>query len=217
MNNQEAFNTLNDIRKMMEKSSRFMSLNGTSAILVGFYACLAAGIAYYILGGVPEIPGNHSIPMLQINTPARLRLLLIFALFLIGICISTVILMCRHKARLNHQPFCLDRTAKRLLWNFFLPLFVGGILCISLIYQQHYGLTSSIMLIFYGISLINASNYTYSNTRYLGYAELALGLADSFVEGYALLFWTAGFGIFHIIYGIWFRFKFEKKCTASAC
>lgn len=66
------------------------------------------------------------------------------------------------------------------------------------------------MLIFYGIALINASNYTYSNTRYLGYAELALGLADSFIEGYALLFWAVGFGIFHIIYGIWFNFRFDS-------
>ena len=35
MNNQEALDTLNDIRKMMEKSSRFVSLNGASAIAIG--------------------------------------------------------------------------------------------------------------------------------------------------------------------------------------
>ena len=55
------------------------------------------------------------------------------------------------------------------------------------------------------------SNYTFSNTRYLGYAEIALGLADSFVENYALLFWVVGFGLFHIVYGIFFHLKYEKK------
>ena len=64
------------------------------------------------------------------------------------------------------------------------------------------------MLIFYGVALISASNYTFSNTRYLGYAEIALGLADSFVENYALLFWVVGFGHFHIDYGIIFQLKY---------
>lgn len=198
MNNQEALNTLNDIRKMMEKSSRFLSLNGTSAIVIGLYACIAACIAYYTLGS------NDRLFMLEVNTPLRLRLLLIFAIILILLSIVTVVGMCRRTARQNNRQLQLDRTARRLLWNFFLPLVVGGILCLSLIWQQHYGLTSSIMLIFYGISLINASNYTYSNTRYLGYAELILGLTDSFIDGYALLFWVVGFGVFHIIYGLLF-------------
>lgn len=220
MNNQEALDTLNDIRKMMEKSSRFLSLNGSSAIIVGIYACIAAVIAYFILGGDdlirPGIIGTYHMPMLQVNTPYRLYILLLFAAVLIAICLITVVLMCRYKARKNNQKLQFDHTTQRLLWNFFLPLIVGGILCLSLIWQQHYGLTSSIMLIFYGIALINASNYTYSNTRYLGYAELALGLADSFVEGHALLFWVIGFGIFHIIYGILFYLKYEKTQKASA-
>lgn len=220
MNNQEALNTLKDIRKMMEKSSRFLSLNGLSAIVVGIYACIAAVIAYFILGGDdlirPGIIGTYRMPMLQVNTPYRLYILLLFAVILIAICLITVVLMCHYKARKNNQRLQFDHTTQRLLWNFFLPLTVGGILCLSLIWQQHYGLTSSIMLIFYGIALINASNYTYSNTRYLGYAELVLGLADSFVEGHALLFWVIGFGIFHIIYGILFYLKYEKAPKASA-
>ena len=146
-----------------------------------------------------------------VDTPAKLQLLIVFASLLIIVCIVTVILMCRHKAHQNNQSLLFDFNTKRLLWNFFLPLVVGGILCISLIWQSHYGLTSSIMLIFYGVALISASNYTFSNTRYLGYAEIALGLADSFVENYALLFWFVGFGLFHIVYGIFFHLKYEKK------
>lgn len=198
MDNQEALNTLNDIRKIMEKSSRFLSLNNASAIVIGIYACISAGVAYYILGSPDQLF------MLEVNTPFRLHLLLIFAVVLILISIVTAVLMCRAKALRNNRQLQFDHTAKRFLWNFFLPLVAGGILCLSLIYQQHYGLTSSIMLIFYGMALINSSNYTYSTTRYLGYAELLLGLADSFIEGYALLFWTIGFGLFHIIYGLLF-------------
>ena len=163
MNNQEALNTLNDIRNMMEKSTRFVSFSGLSSIVIGIYACIAAIIAYSILGNTTPVP------RLDVDTPAKLQLLIVFASLLIIVCIVTVILMCRHKAHQNNQSLLFDFNTKRLLWNFFLPLVVGGILCISLIWQSHYGLTSSIMLIFYGVALISASNYTFSNTRYLVY------------------------------------------------
>ena len=207
MNNQEALNTLNDIRNMMEKSTRFVSFSGLSSIVIGIYACIAAIIAYSILGNTTPVP------RLDVDTPAKLQLLIVFASLLIIVCIVTVILMCRHKAHQNNQSLLFDFNTKRLLWNFFLPLVVGGILCISLIWQSHYGLTSSIMLIFYGVALISASNYTFSNTRYLGYAEIALGLADSFVENYALLFWVVGFGQNNrpLSYRLRYLFSFEIR------
>lgn len=205
MNNQEALNTLNDIRAMMEKSTRFVSLSGLSPIIIGVYACIAAAVAYHILGS------DAPVPMLKINTPAKLQLLTAAALLLIAVSLTTVLLLCRRKARRNGSKLVFDFNTRRLLWNFFLPLAVGGVLCLALLWQCHYGLTSSIMLIFYGIALVSASNYTYSNTRYLGYAEIALGLADSFVDNYALVFWVVGFGVFHILYGIYFCLKYEKK------
>lgn len=211
MDNKEAFSTLSDIKNLMEKSSKFLSLNGLSSIFVGIYASIAAFIAYCALGSYDYSLHAGGMPMLLVNTPYKLWALLIFALILIALCLSTVIFMSCRKARKANQRLQFDRTAQRLLWNFFLPLATGGILCISLVWQQHYGLTSSVMLIFYGLALINASGYTYSNTRYLGYAELLLGLADSLVEGYALLFWVAGFGLFHIIYGIFFYRKYDRK------
>ena len=86
-----------------------------------------------------------------------------------------------------------------------------SLLCFSLIWQQYYGLTSSIMLIFYGLSLVNCSKYTYSDIRYLGYAEILLGLVDSFTITHALLFWVTGFGLLHIVAGIYFYCKVEHK------
>jgi heme/copper-type cytochrome/quinol oxidase subunit 2 len=211
MENKEVFDTLNEIKSLMEKSSKILSLSGISAVLVGVYACIAAVVAYFILGGEGGVSWDLiEFPRLQINSPYRLRLMFIFAAVLLFFCIATVYWFSYKKARRNRQRFVFDRTAQRFLWHFFFPLLIGGVLCLSLIWQQHYGLTSSIMLIFYGIALINASSYTYSNTRYLGYAELFLGLADSFVEGHALLFWTFGFGIFHIVYGIFFYLKFDR-------
>lgn len=209
MNDKEVISTLSDIKNMMEKSTKFLSLDGLSSIFVGIYACIAAYIVYALYGS-NELAG----PMLNINGPFRLQVTICFALLLLLVCLLTAFGLSYRKAKKTNRPLRLDKTARRFLWSFFMPLAVGGVLCLSLIYQQAYGLTSSIMLIFYGLSLVNASNYTYSDTRFLGYANVLLGLLDSFVAGYALLFWVLGFGVLHIVYGILFYLQHDRKRAA---
>ena len=212
MENKEVLSTLNEIRNLMEKSSKILSMSGMSSVFVGIYACMASVIAYSILGGEPFFMGDLiAFPQLVVNPFDKLQWMICLALCLIVLCMTTTFFFAYRKARHNKQRFVFDQTARRLLWSFFVPMITGGILCLSLIGQQQYALISSIMLIFYGIALINLSNYTYSNTRYLGYAELLLGVANSFVIGYSLLFWTAGFGIFHIFYGFFFYLKYDRK------
>jgi len=208
MDQKEVLSTLSDIRNMMEKSSKILSLSGMSAVVVGVFACLAAAGAYVILGGEKYLTGW---PQLNLCLQCKVQLLIILAGFLIILCLATAYLFAFRKAKRKNQRFVFDLTARRLLWNFFVPLAAGGVLCLSFIMQQQYDGLSAIMLIFYGIALINLSNYTYSNTRYLGYAQLLLGLADSFVAGHSLLFWTVGFGFFHIIYGVYFYMKYDRQ------
>lgn len=212
MKEKEVIKTLSDIRNLMEKSNKFLTLSGLSSIFVGLYALVGAAVAYFLL----SIPAGYTTyeaanpALMYINTPSRLYLVIGLALLLLFISLVTVFMMSWCKARRAHIKLKLDPTTLRLLWNFFIPLLAGGILCASLLWQQHYGLTSSIMLIFYGLALINASKYTYSNILYLGYAQLLLGLIDSFVQGYGLLFWSIGFGVFHILYGILFYIQHER-------
>ena len=205
MENQPISTTLNEIRSLMERSTRFLSLSALSFVLVGIYACISAYTVYHLYGG------QHSGPILQINTPSRLYTTIGIALLLLTLSLATVFLLSYGKAKKESAHVHLDQTTRRLLWHFFFPLIIGGLLCLSLIYHLHYGLTSSIMLIFYGLSVVNCSKYTYSNIQYLGYAEILLGVLDSFFQGHALLFWTIGFGLFHILYGIYFYLCIERK------
>ena len=66
-------------------------------------------------------------------------------------------------------------------------------------------------LIFYGIALVNASKYTVSDVRYLGYLEILLGLINMQFIGKGLYFWAAGFGVLHIIYGLLMWWKYERS------
>ena len=71
-------------------------------------------------------------------------------------------------------------------------------------------LVAPAMLVFYGLALINGSKYTFSDIRYLGFCELALGLMSSFFVSYGLLSWAIGFGVLHIVYGTLVYFKYER-------
>jgi hypothetical protein len=66
-------------------------------------------------------------------------------------------------------------------------------------------------LLFYGIALINASKYTVTDIRFLGYCQIILGLVNMFFIGYGLYFWAAGFGVLHILYGLIMWKKYEKE------
>ena len=199
MENKEALNTLNDIKEMMERSFKFKAISGLSIIVVGVLASLVSADIYFFLG-------DYSI-----NTPTKWRTTAIIAIALLVVAFATVFLMAYLKAKRHNLRFTMDATMRRFLLNFFFPMAAGGLLCIALLSQQHYGLVSSITLIFYGLALINSSQFSYPALRYLGYAELALGLVDCFMVNYALLTWFLGFGVLHIVFGIIFMIHYERS------
>ena len=152
MKNKEALDTLHDIKELMEKSTKFMSISGISAILVGIYACIGTGLVYFILNKQDSFDTLFNIPLLNINTTYQLASICLIALGVLVLSLLTTFTMSYQKAKKGCRNIFKDKSVHRLLWNFFLPLLTGGILCFSLIWQQYYGLTSSIMLIFYGLS-----------------------------------------------------------------
>ena len=171
---------------------------------------MSAGIAFYLLDNGQPFRWDR-FPELLEHTPGHLTELLILAVALIVLCIATAVALCWHQARKNGQRLVFDAPARRLAGSFALPLVVGGLLCLSLFRHGFYGLSSSIMLIFYGLALVWAASHTYSSVRWLGYAEIVLGLVDSCMEGYGLVFWALGFGVLHIVYGIAFCLLNPKK------
>lgn len=209
MENKDVISTLGEIRDMMEKSSRFLSLDGLSVAIVGVYAVVASLVARTLFKDL-SVHHLYDLPGQGIFQPAVGPFAAV-ALILLAVSLCTVFTFSWRKARQNRRSLKLDPTTRRLLWNFFLPLFSGGLFCIALLLHRYYSLLSPTMLVFYGLSLINASKYTYSDIRYLGYAELAFGLFNCFITGYGLLFWTLGFGVLHIIYGTRFYLKYDRK------
>ena len=208
MNNNEAINTLNEIKDLMLKSSRFQTISGLSIIIIGIYATIVSIGAWLLLG-------NHEpyswLPTWSVdfalNTPSRTWAAILCAAALVVVSFGTVCVMSYAKTKRQNHHFSLDQTVRRPLLHFFVPAVTGGLLCLAMLLQGHYGLTSTFMLVFYGLALINCAHYTSSSIALLGYGELILGIADCFLINHGILFWFLGFGLWHIIFGILFTLK----------
>ncbi len=201
MSEQDYLKDISEIKNLMNKSSRFISLSGWAGIFAGIYALIGAAIAYYLVA-------NSGRDYLILD--GYVFQLIVLDLFLIALLsISTAIFITTRKAK-NDGVKVWDASTKRLLWSFLVPMVAGGIYILIILNQQKYGQTGALMLIFYGLALINASKYTFSNIKYLGYTEIFLGLICALYPGYGFWLWVFGFGMLHIVYGS-FMLLIEKK------
>lgn len=200
MDSKDYLDDISKIKDLMNRSARFISLSGLSGIMAGIYAITGAAVTYFFL--LPE-PGTY----LTLHS-WNFKLILAILMAIATLSIITAFLLTSKKAKKNNEKIW-DATTKRLLVSFLVPLVTGGIYILIKLGSQHYGLTGSLMLIFYGLALVNASKYTIGNIKYLGYAEIILGLVCAALPGYGFWFWLVGFGFLHIIYGSLIYFKEE--------
>ena len=206
MEEQEAYQKdIESIRKLMERSVKFISLSGLSGILSGLYALAGAGMAYYLIEFSSSSPGYDSAEMHERG------MLLNLVGIAFGILVASLItgfwLTARKSQRVGAKIW--DATSKRLLINLAIPLVTGGIFILTLLTQGEAALAVPACLIFYGLALINASPNVYEEVRYLGYSEITLGLIAAWCTDYALIFWALGFGVLHILYGAMMYKKYD--------
>ena len=204
--------SIQEIRSIMERSSRFMSLSGLSGIAAGATAIISGTIAYFYLGSTwrhEPMVTNNGLNQSQASHE-QIIFLMSLAAATILIAILSAYFFTRRNARRKNLPIW-DKTAKLLTFNMSIPLVAGGLFILALVFKfGMYVLVAPATLIFYGLALVNASKYTVSHTHWLGLAEIATGLAALVFYSYGLLFWIIGFGVFHIIYGIVLYNQFEK-------
>jgi len=202
MSEQDYLKDISEIKDLMNRSSRFISLSGLSGIFAGIYAIIGAAIAYWLV----SISGREYLIL-----DGKIFRLIMLDLFLIALLsILTAIFITTRKAK-KEKAKAWDASTKRLLWNFLVPLVAGGIYIFIILSQQKYGQTGALMLIFYGLALINASKFTVGKIKYLGYVEIVLGLIGAAFPGWGFWLWVLGFGVMHILYGSIMYIQENKK------
>lgn len=204
---------IKEIRNMMERSSRFISLSGLAGVFAGFFAMGGAGAFSIFINRnlraeysdiAKEIPVTISLSFTRfciLDASAVLGLSLLFAVF-----------FTTRNAKSKGQRIW-DVAGRRLLVNLAIPLVAGGLYCLFLLKYGWFGMIAPTTLIFYGLALVNASKYTLDEIRWLGFSEIVLGLIGCFFIGYGITIWMIGFGILHIIYGLMMYVRYETKPT----
>lgn len=192
---------IQDIKKMMDKSSQFISLSGLSGILAGIYALAGAFAVNKIMA--------HNYGYVTLESTS-FKLIIAIAAAVLILSITTGFILSASKAKKDGETIW-NSTSKRMASNFLIPLVTGGIFAVLLLKNGYYGLISPIMLIFYGLACVNASKYTLRDVRYLGLTIIVIGLVATWFFGYGLFFWALGFGVCHILYGAIMYFKYDRK------
>jgi len=206
MQEKDIYSELSSIRNLMERSSKFISLSGLSGIMAGIYALIGSFIGYKI---VYNDHGGLQYRSSYISQPEILWQLALIAALVLVLSLVTGIWLTIRQARKKGEKFW-NPVSKRLLVNMAIPLLTGGLFILILLIRGDYGIIASACLIFYGLALIAASHYTLSDVKWLGFCEIVLGLVAALLPGYGIVFWTAGFGVLHILYGSIMHFKYNQ-------
>ena len=206
-NHEEQLNALSDIRKIMDRSSRFISLSGLSGVFAGLVALVGAYLAHQEIENFSKGAYGYGVDAeweIEANL-VKLGLTVMVVAFVGGL------LFTLRQSRKRKLPFW-DKTSRTLLINLAIPLATGGFFILALLFNNvgSYALVAPACLLFYGLALVNASKYTYTDIRFLGIFEIILGIIALFNIGYGLYFWAFGFGILHIFYGLIMYFKYER-------
>jgi fumarate reductase subunit D len=199
-------NELAEIKSMMERSTRFLSLSGLSGVLAGIYALIGATVAYYWIY-FPNPPFGFRTTI--IDDAAVFAKLIMLALLILALSLVSAYFLSQKKSqRLSTNLW--TPAGRRFLQALFIPVLIGGIFCLALVLRGYLIVVAPSTLIFYGLALINASQFTLSDIKYLGFGELILGLISAFFPGYGLITWAIGFGILHVIYGSMMYYKYDR-------
>ena len=193
---------LADIKDMMHRSSRFISLDGWSGIAVGLIALVGAFLAYRNL--YADFPNLNYRPIQLAE--GQLEQLLFIATGTLFLAIAAALFFTMRESKKQQQSLW-DAQSKRLVLNLGIPLVTGGLLCIFFLYNGLIALLAPMTLIFHGLALVNASQYTLKQIRILGLLLLALGLAAMYFLNLGLIIWGIGFGLCHIGYGVIMKWK----------
>lgn len=202
---------LAEIRSLMERSSRFISLSGLSGILAGTYALIGAYFArLYITNSERYFDFIEGYSSQYIATSLNeFRVFILLGLAVMALSLSTGLILTMRRAKKTNQTIW-DKSAKRMLINMMIPMATGGIFCTILLYHGYIGMVAPCTLIFYGLCLVNGSKYTLDTIRHLGIVEIILGLISAVDLGNGLFYWALGFGVMHIIYGTVMWWKYER-------
>lgn len=196
---------LDEIRSIMERSTRYPTLSGASGVGAGVAALIGSAALYFYFDYKP----TH-LQSLPPEGGAQVLMVLGGAVLLVAF--VSVWWFSKQKAKASDLPVW-SPAAKLLLSQVSIPLLTGGLVLLCFYSQEFYALMAPFSLIFYGLALWVAGRFSFGELNYLGTLQILLGIMGLWALPHSILFWGAGFGVFHIVYGVYIYQKYDKQQT----
>jgi hypothetical protein len=217
-NEQNSLNAIHDIRRIINKSGRFLSLSGYSGIAAGLCALIGCWFVKPYINGEKDFIVNQKLGLMQLMANDYL---IIFNTYIFYIGLATLLaalffafIFTFYKSKKDGEKI-FSSISIRLAFNLFMPLLVGFLFIVKLISINALAMVMPSLLIFYGLALVNASKFTLGEIKFLGYLQIILGLANMLVVGKGLYFAAAGFGVAHVLYGIIMWYKYDRVTNTN--
>lgn len=200
MKERDYLEDLAEIRMMMQRSSKFLSLSGWAGIMAGIYALVGAYMAYMLFNFRPSD--------ILYAAPDTGKLILLGSIILI-VSIGTAMLLSRQRAQKKGES-AWNNTSRRMLIAMAIPLLTGGLILLVLLSYELAAFLIPVSLVFYGMALFNAGHFTFREVQMLGICQSALGILALIFIPYSVLIWAVGFGLMNMVYGIYIHLKYER-------
>jgi hypothetical protein len=194
---------LSEIRSMMERSSKFLFLSGLAGIASGLIAIAGALVVLFRLEFNPDSVYYDYTAGNPINV-------ILYALGILVLSMGSALGFSSKKAAKAGEQIW-NASTRRLLGHIAVPLLTGGIIVLIFFSQMLYGLMAPFTLIFYGMTLFIAGKFSLDELKVMGVIQIVLGIISIAVIPYSMIIWIIGFGVMHILYGIYVYLKYERN------
>lgn len=193
----------------MQKNTSYFSLNGWSGILLGIYGLFSVYVINILTSTYGDgFDGSSQLPIALLEIAIT-----IFTIVIVLISLITLWIRAKRNAKKHHEKLW-SSFSKKIRFHTLIPLLLFLIILIFTANKGYYSSITPLALFLYGIFLLNLSRFSSKSLKYLALAELILAITAYFIYDKEMVFLGLGYGIFHIIYGI-FTFAKSKKATVN--
>ncbi|MGY6522847.1 MAG: hypothetical protein ACXIUD_14025 [Mongoliitalea sp.] len=198
---------LEEIKSMMDRSKRFLSLSGIAGIPVGFIA-LAGVTAINVF--INDSWFNWRFPVTVSFNQAEIITILIISFLTFSLALGITWYLSQRKSVQSKKGNLYSPASKKFLQSLGFPMLIGALVCGILAWNKDYSFIFGMSLLFYGLGMYQASEHSFKELKFLGIGCLMLGLIALVEPSLSLLLWAGGFGVLHILYGILMHVKYDK-------
>jgi hypothetical protein len=197
------------IRKLMEESSRFLSLSGLSGIVAGVTGLAGAIMAHLIITLRTPYADWYLKPLASGEEGSGMVLNLFAAMAVVlVIAFSGAVVLSSRKARKSGVKAWTPVT-RRMLISLLIPLAAGGLFILLTVTTVPASVTAASSLIFYGVAMMSAGKFTFGEVHWLGVLEVVTGLVCLILPKQTIIIWASGFGLIHICYGLFMHLRYR--------